>query len=34
MLDFFCPSCGDFTFDTVTCSRCEGSADQELAQSA
>lgn len=34
MLDFFCSSCGGFTFDTVTCLRCEGSADWELAQTA
>ncbi len=34
MLDFFCPSCGDFTFDTVVCVRCGETADQELAQSA
>jgi hypothetical protein len=34
MLDFFCPWCGDFTFDTITCPRCDGAAGRELAQTA
>lgn len=34
MLDFFCPRCGDFTFETVTCLRCAVSAEVEPAQVA
>ncbi|CAM5738410.1 hypothetical protein MAUB1S_01015 [Mycolicibacterium aubagnense] len=34
MLDFFCPLCGDFIFETVTCLRCEGPAELEPVQVA
>lgn len=34
MLDSFCPWCGDFTFEDVTCVRCDGFADREPASNS
>lgn len=34
MFDFFCPWCGDFTFETVICLHCDSSTAQEQAEVA
>lgn len=34
MFDFFCPQCGDFTFESVICDRCDNSTTLEHAEVA